>query len=124
MPLTTYAKQNLQDHLLGITAYTKPTSTELALFTVVPTVGGGGTEVIGGSYARQTISWNDTDASGNADNDTVISFAGMPACDVVGAAIYDQAGNMLRYYVLPATHTYLAGQTASIAIGDLISTMT
>ena len=49
-----YLEDKVLDHVFGGTAYTAPTTHYVALYTVAPTDTGGGTEVSGGAYARQT----------------------------------------------------------------------
>ena len=79
--LTNYAEDKLLDHLLGTAAYTMPTA-YVALYTVAPTDSSSGTEVTGGSYARQAVSF--ASSSGGATSNTAnIDFTGMPSCTVV-----------------------------------------
>ena len=59
--MSDYLENKLLDHSLGKASFTMPTN-YLALFTAAPTDAGGGTEVTGGSYARQ----NATTALGSA----------------------------------------------------------
>jgi len=75
-----------------------------------------GTEVTGGSYARQTITF-DAASSGSIANNAAISFTGMPACTVVGIEIYDSAGSpkRLAYGPLTASRTVTSGDTVQFA---------
>lgn len=52
-----YLENKVLDHVYRNVAYTAPTGTYLALYTVAPTDAGGGTEVTGGGYARQAITF-------------------------------------------------------------------
>jgi hypothetical protein len=90
------------------------------LFTVAPTDAGGGTEVTGGSYARQEAAFSAA-ASGATSNSANIDFTGMPAATTVAIAIFDAAssGNMLLYGTLTTNKTTDAGDTLRIATGDL-----
>ena len=49
-----YLEDKVLDHVFGGTAYTAPATLYVALYTVAPDDTGGGTEVTGGSYVRQT----------------------------------------------------------------------
>ena len=117
--LTNYLENKLLDHFLGTTTYTRPT-VYVALFTVAPGDAGGGTEVTGGSYARQAAAF-DAASSGATSNSANIDFTGMPAATTVAIAIFDAStsGNMLVYGTLTTNKTTDAGDTLRIATGDL-----
>jgi hypothetical protein len=117
--LTNYLENKLLDHFLGTTSYTMPT-VYVGLFTVAPTDAGGGTEVTGGSYARQEAAFSAA-ASGATSNSDNIDFTGMPAATTVAIAIFDAvtSGNMLLYGTLTTNKTTDAGDTLRIATGDL-----
>jgi hypothetical protein len=118
--LTNYLENKLIDHFLGTTTYTKPAAVYVGLFTVTPGEAAGGTEVTGGSYARQTATFTAA-ASGATSNDTNIDFTGMPAATTVAIGIFDAStsGNMLLYGSLTVNKTTDAGDTLRIATGDL-----
>lgn len=117
--LTNYLENKLLDHFLGTTSYAMPT-VYVGLFTVSPTDAGGGTEVTGGSYARQTAAFSAA-ASGETSNSGNIDFTGMPACTTVAIALFDNltSGNMLLWGTLTTNKTTDAGDTLRIATGDL-----
>jgi hypothetical protein len=117
--LTNYAENKVLDHVLGTTAYTKPT-THVALYTVAPTDSSAGTEVAGGSYARLPGSFT-ASSGGASSNDGNLDFTSMPACTVVAIGILDDAsgGNLLVYGTLTTNKTLDAGDTLRIATGDL-----
>ena len=118
--LTNYLENKLIDHFLGTASYTMPTDVYVALFTVSPGESGGGTEVTGGSYARQIATFSAA-SSGATSNDSNIDFTGMPAATTVAIGIFDAltSGNMLLYGTLTANKTTDAGDTLRIATGDL-----
>ena len=118
--LTNYLESKLIDHFLGTTTYTKPTTVYVALFTVTPGEAGGGTEVTGGSYARQSAAFGAA-SSGATTNSANIDFAGMPAATTVAIGIFDAitSGNMLLYGALTTNKTTDAGDTLRIATGSL-----
>ena len=117
--LTNYLENKLLDHFLGTTAYTMPT-VYVGLFTVAPGDAGGGTEVTGGSYARQTATFTAASA-GATSNSGNIDFTGMPAATTVAIAIFDAStsGNMLVHGTLTTNKQTDAGDTLRIATGDL-----
>jgi hypothetical protein len=102
------------------TAYTAPTTPiKLALVTVIGTNAAAGTEVTGGSYARQTIAWGSASA-GSIANSGVITFSAMPAVTVVGIDIWDSAGTPIRRWWGTITNKTLgSGDTLSFAIGSI-----
>lgn len=118
--LTNYLENKLLDHFLGTASYTMPTDVYVGLFTVTPGEAGGGTEVTGGSYARQTATFTSA-SSGATSNDANIDFTGMPSATVVAIGIFDNitSGNMLLYGSLTTNKTTDAGDTLRIATGDL-----
>lgn len=118
--LSNYLENKLIDHFLGTTSYTMPTPVYVALYTVTPSDTGGGTEVTGGSYARQTAAF--TASSGGAtSNSGNIDFTNMPAATVVAIGIHDAltSGNLLLWGTLTSNKTTDAGDTLRIATGDL-----
>ncbi len=118
--LTNYLENKLIDHFLGTTTYTKPSAVYVGLFTVAPSDAGGGTEVTGGSYARQAATFTAA-SSGATSNDANVDFTGMPAVTTVAIGIFDNitSGNMLLYGTLTTNKTTDAGDTLRIATGDL-----
>ena len=118
--LTNYLENKLIDHFLGTTSYTMPADVYVGLFTVTPGEAAGGTEVTGGSYARQIATFTAA-SSGATSNDSNIDFTGMPAATTVAIGIFDAStsGNMLLYGSLTVNKTTDAGDTLRIATGDL-----
>lgn len=118
--LSDYLENKLIDHFVGTTTYTKPAAVYVALYTVAPTDAGGGTQVTGGSYARQVATFTAA-ASGATSNNANIDFTGMPAATVVAIGIFDAltAGNLLLWGTLTTNKTTDAGDTLRIATGDL-----
>lgn len=58
MPKTYYLDNNVLNAALRGIAFTPPALIYVALYTVIPGVSGGGTEVAGGSYARPTVTFS------------------------------------------------------------------
>lgn len=113
-------ENQLLDALVGTASYSVTTPIKLALMTANGTDSAAGTEVTGGSYARQTIAF-DAAASGSISNNAVINFTGMPAATVVGIEVYDSAGTpkRLAYGALTANKTVASGDTVQFAIGAI-----
>lgn len=122
--LSDHLEAALLNHVLRATAYTSPATVHLALFTTATTDAGGGTEVTGGSYARQAVTFG-APSAGAAANTVAVSFTLMPAATVTHAAIMDAstAGNMLFHGPLTASKTVGSGDTLTFAIGDLVASL-
>lgn len=118
--LTNYLENKLIDHFLGTTAYANAAVVYVGLFTVTPGEAGGGTEVSGGSYARQSASFSAA-VNGSAANNINVDFTNMPAANTVSIGIFDAvtSGNMLLYGSLTTPKTTDAGDTLRIASGSL-----
>lgn len=97
-------------------------------YTALPTKTGGGTEAIGGSYARVEM---DTDVIFTAaalsltDSDAQVAFAtftASPGGAVVAWGLFDAAaaGNMLAWYPLATPLTIGNGDNVAFPIGNLI----
>lgn len=126
MAMTDYLETKVLRHVFMNTPYTRPTTVYVVLYTDAPDDTGGGTEVTGGSYARQSIAFVlGTGGAGQISNSTTLSFTGMPACTVVAAGIADAAtgGNLLAYGDLPAPVTYVAADNATAAAGSFSFTL-
>ena len=109
-------ENQLLDALVGTSAYSVTTPIKLALMTANGSDSAPGTEVTGGSYARQTIAF-DAASSGSISNNAAISFTGMPSCTVVGIEIWDSAGTpkRLAYGPLTASRTVTSGDTVQFS---------
>ena len=110
----------LLDALVGTASYSVTTPIKVALVTVIGTDSAAGTEVTGGSYARQSVTFGSA-SGGSISNSGALNFTSMPACTVVGVDIYDSAGTpkRLAYGPLTANKTVSAGDTFQIAAGSL-----
>ena len=118
--LTNTAENLILDHFLGTAAYAFDSTVFAGLYTVAPTDSTAGTEVTGGSYVRQAITFSA--ASGGATSNTGnVDFTGMPAATTVAVAIHTAStgGTMLMYGTLTTNKTTDAGDTLRIATGDL-----
>lgn len=115
----------LLDASLGVATFTAPTGAiKLSLSTSTGTNSTAGTEVTGGSYARQTITWNAA-SSGVSTNSNAITFTAMPAATVTGVDIYDSNGTPRRCWVgaLTASKTVASGDSLSFAVASVSITL-
>lgn len=117
---TDYFENALVDHITSRVEYNVP-ALYCALFTAAPGETGGGTEVTGGSYARQTgITWG-APAGGITSNTSQVNFPNMPSVTLTHFGFFDALtlGNLLMYSALDASVTVTAGLTYSFLIGDI-----
>ena len=134
-----YLENKFIDHLFRTATWAKPSALYIALFTSSPSDAGGGTEVVGGAYARVAYNPSDTNwlatqggTSGNSSgtggqtsNALAVTFPAPTANwgTVTHFAIMDAAsgGNMLIWDALVASRTILSGDPApSFPPGALI----
>lgn len=120
---STYLENKILDHVLRSVAYTDPAAVYLALFTSDPGEAGGGSEVTGGSYARQAITFAAASAGACASSADVV-FSGMPAATVTHVAIFDAstAGNMLYYKALSPSITAALNDDITFPSGNITVT--
>lgn len=117
MAKTDHAENAILNHIFRGVAFPSLTNLHVALFTAAPGETGGGTEVTGGGYARQSIArntsnWKDpsTATQGQVSNTNEIAFpvasADYPA-PVTHVALMDAAtgGNMWYYGALSSSVT-------------------
>jgi len=131
--MTDYLEEVIANHIHNKDAYTSP-STYLALYTAAPGETGGGTEVSGGSYARELIydnlsgspDWTlaaAADGGYQCSNDDDVTFTQATADwgTITHMAVLDavSAGNMLLYGALTASKTVNSGDTFKFPAGDL-----
>lgn len=121
-----YLENKVLDHVFGGSAYTAPATLYLALYTVAPDDTGGGTEVSGGSYARQTCAFT---VSGNlATNTAAVEWPVATGTwgTVVAVGVFDAltSGNLLAYGNLTSAKTIASGDVFRIPTNDLDITLT
>jgi len=119
---TDYLENKIIDHMLRNQAYTPPSTVYVALFTSATDDTGGGTEVSGGSYARQAVTLSA--ASGGASSNTADITFPQATTDwgtITHIALMDAetGGNMLMHSPLDASKTVNNGDTFKINAGDL-----
>lgn len=106
-------------------AVTRPTAWYLGLFTTAPGEAGGGTEVSGGSYARQSVTFS---VSGNLATNTAALEFPVATADwgtITHVAVYDAStgGNQIAYAALSTSKTIATGDVLRVPTGDLDITL-
>lgn len=123
MAKTNYLETQILNHVLRQVAYTAPVAVYVALFTAMPSEAGGGTEVAGGSYARQPVTFV-APAPDTVSNQAEVLFPTATSNwgTIVGFAIMDAAtsGNMLYFAALGIQRTILTNDQIRFPIGSLI----
>ena len=119
---TDFMENKIIDHMLRNQAYTPPSTVYVALFTSATSDAGGGTEVSGGSYARQAVTLGAA-SGGASENSADITFPTATADwgTITHVALMDAltGGNMLMHSPLDASKTVNNGDTFKINAGDL-----
>lgn len=122
---TDYLETAIINHFLKAgAAVTQPTSHTLGLFTSDPAEAStGGTEVSGGAYARQAITFTTPTANGTAmrtSNAAQISFPAASASwgTITHYVIFDNSGNRLIAGPLAASKTIGNGDIFQVPAGN------
>jgi hypothetical protein len=128
---TSYAQKKLQDHMLGLAAYTMPTTVYASLHTTNPTDAGslaGEITTSGSGYIRVAITslMNATDSvTGiSANNATILFGPALVDWGTVSFVAYSDAitgGNMLMYGPLTEVQTTPIGESVQFSTGQFVS---
>jgi hypothetical protein len=111
--------------LLTSSSATRPSAWYLGLFTSATSDAGGGTEVSGGSYARQSVAF--TVSTSTASNSATITFPTASASwgTITHVAVYDAStsGNQLFHGAVTTSKTIDSGDTFQVTAGNLTITL-
>jgi hypothetical protein len=123
-----YLEDKVLDHVFGGNAYSAPGTLYVALYTVAPSDTGGGTEVSGGAYARQTGAFtvsgtNPTTATNSAAIEYPTATANYGTVVAVGILDASSSGNLLAYSTLDASKVVSSGDVFRFNAGDLDITL-
>ena len=123
-----YLEDKVLDHVFGGTAYTAPTTHYVALYTVAPTDTGGGTEVSGGAYARQTSTFTVSGTSPTtATNGAAVEFVTATGSwgTVTHVGVFDAAssGNLIAWAALTTSKAVTSGDVFRFNAGELDITL-
>ena len=124
--LSDYLEDKLLDHVLRGTSYTSPTTVYMGLYTSDPGDDNSGTEVSGGSYARQVVSV--TTASGgvvtsSADVTFPQATANWGTISHIGLLDAITSGNLLMHTPLTTSKTIELGDIFKVPLGNLTATL-
>lgn len=120
--LSNYLEDKLLDHVLRNVSYTSPTTVYVGLYTSDPQDDNSGTEVSGGSYARQIL--NVTTASGGvvtSDADVTFPQATGNWGTITHIGLLDalSSGNLLMHTPLTTSKLIETGDILKIPVGNL-----
>jgi hypothetical protein len=125
MSFSNFLETEILDHVFAGAAYTAPSTHYLALFTAAPGETGGGTEVSGGAYARQSVAFTTTGntTSNNASVEYSTATATFGTVTHVGVFDAATAGNLMAYAALSSSKTIDTGDVFRVPTGDLDITL-
>lgn len=128
MSFTNFTENAVMDHIFGSGTFTKPAGLYLGLFTAAPGEAGGGTEVSGGSYARQAATFTISgDSPTQATNDVALEFPTATANwgTITHVAIFDAStgGDMLAYASLSVSKAIDTGDIFRVPASNLTFTL-
>lgn len=126
--MSDYTEKLVLDWLMTTGSATRPTSWYLALFTAAPSDSGGGTEVSGNGYARQSTAFNAASSPGGTmDNSSQEDFtaSGGSWGTITHVGIFDasSSGNLLWHGALATSKSIGDGDTLSFAAGNIDLTL-
>ena len=124
--MSNYLENALINASLRATTFTSPSVIYVGLFTADPTDAGSGTEVSGGSYARQSVTFG-APSNGVSTNSAAVEF---PQCTStwgtvshIGILDASTSGNLYYHTALDSSKTIETGDVFKIAIGNLSVTL-
>lgn len=123
--IVTAEANRLLDASFGVATYTAPTGAmKLALATSASSASAAGTEVTGGSYARQTLTMGSASAGANASTGAV-NFTNMPTATTTHVDIYDSNGTPRRCWfgALAASKATVLGDTLSFSTAQIAAAL-
>jgi hypothetical protein len=124
--MSNYLENALINATLRATTFTSPSVVYVGLYTTDPTDAGTGTEVSGGSYARQSVTFG-APSNGVSTNSAAVEF---PQCTStwgtvshIGILDASTSGNLYYHTALDSSKTIETGDVFKIAIGNLSVTL-
>lgn len=124
--ISNYLENALINGTLRGTTYTAPTTTYLALYTNDPTDADTGTEITGGSYVRQAITFS-SPSNGATSNSSAIEFpqatADWGTITHVGIRDAVTSGNLLYHTPLDTSKAIANGDIFKITSTNLSVTL-
>jgi hypothetical protein len=121
-----YLENKVLDHVLRNVSYSSPTTVFVGLYTSNPTDTNSGTEVTGGSYARQALSVT-TASAGIVTSSADVTFpqctASWGSVGFIGILDAVTSGNLLMHTALTTAKTIDSGDILKITTGNLTVTL-
>ena len=124
--MSNYLENALINATLRATTFTSFATVYVGLYTADPTDAGSGTEVSGGSYARQSVTFG-APSNGVSTNSAAVEF---PQCTStwgtvshIGILDASTSGNLYYHTALDSSKTIETGDVFKIAIGNLSVTL-
>jgi hypothetical protein len=126
--LSDFSEKLLLDWLMTTGSATRPTAWYVALYTAAPSDSGGGTEVSGNGYARQSVTFSAAATpGGTTDNNAAVTFtaAGGSWGTITHIGIFTAVtgGSLLWHGAMTASKTIADGDTLEFAIGNIDLTL-
>jgi hypothetical protein len=124
--MSNYLENALINATLRNTSYTSPTTVYVALYTTDPTDADTGTEVSGGSYARQAVTFG-SPSNGVSTNSASVTFptasGNWGTVTHIGIRDASTAGNLLYHTPLDTAKTVNSSDVFTISSGNLSVTL-
>ena len=122
--LSDHAENLLLNWLMTTGSATRPTQWFVALFSSAPNDAGGGTEVSGNGYSRQSVSWDTASGTGGTTaNSGAVSFtaSGSGFGTVTHIGIFDAStsGNLLWHGAMDTAKSVASGDVLQFAAGAI-----
>jgi len=121
--MSDFVEDSILNLVLRGVAYTGGANIFAALYTTPTTDAGGGVEVVGGGYARASVTSFDPPASGQTSNSVSVSFntSTAPWGMVTHFALYDDVatGNLLYHGPITVPRAVNAGDTFVFPPGNI-----
>tara|TARA_B100000676_G_scaffold301096_1_gene347757 strand:+ start:2494 stop:2874 length:381 start_codon:yes stop_codon:yes gene_type:complete len=121
MAFSNYLAGEILDDVFSGNAFTPPGTFYLALYTSAPTASGGGTELSGNGYVRQTVAFTTT--AQQSSNTGAVEFPTATADwgTIVAVGVFDAStsGNLLAFGNLTASKSIVSGDVLRVPAGDL-----
>jgi len=125
MSFTNFLETEILDHVFAGAAYTAPSTKYIGLFTAAPGETGGGTEVSGSAYARQSMAF--ATSGDTTSNSSAVEFPTATGSwgTITHVGIFDasSSGNLMVYATLTASKAITTGDVFRVPSGDLDITL-
>jgi hypothetical protein len=125
MSFSDYLETEVLEFAFTTSGGTRPTAWYLALFTAAPSDSGGGTEVSGGAYARQSLTFtvSGNTATNSAEIEFPVATANYGSVTHVGVFDASSAGNLLAHAALTSSKTIETGDAFRVQASELDITL-